>query len=432
MSHENPIERLGRELHGAAVRQAAAEPAAPQRRRWRGRGPAPWRGRTFAVTILAVLTGAGAASWAATSLLSSGSPVPFQRGAPIAGQAQGAPVPGTVKLLAGDIADPDGGPPWGLRYWETDRKYACVQVGRVDGGKLGQVSGKVFHELRLGVTRGILGGCYALDGSGHAFTAIHTDAQPGAQAPSCPIGFPVGTVLKSPHGRTVRCAAQERTVDFGLLGPDAQRFTYRAGGQDHTSSPLGGVGAYLVVQRRVKPVIREYGFHHRDPKLNLKGPAEPYLALTPASQVLKRITYKSGTCVVRITASPYGSCNATAGFVPIPQPHVADVETKIRAFATPDGRAIRVRFRARQAVVDGRSGYDIELRPVGRRQVLVQSYEHNVEAGARIHTTVAPSPRRRGRYLIVVRYRTVRSRPGPYASLAYPGLLVGRAQVDLR
>lgn len=53
-----------------------------------------------------------------------------------------------------DVADPAGGPAWGLRYWETDRKYACVQVGRVDAGKLGQITrGKAFHELRLGVTR---------------------------------------------------------------------------------------------------------------------------------------------------------------------------------------------------------------------------------------------------------------------------------------
>jgi hypothetical protein len=415
MSRETPIERLGRELQAAAARQVAPEPSAPERRRWRG--------RTLAVAVLAAVTVTGAASWAATSLLSSGSPVPFQRGAPIAGQAHGAPIAGTVKLLADNVADPDGGPPWGLRYWETDRKYACVQVGRVDRGKLGQVSGKIFHELRLGVTHGILGGCFALDGGGHAFTAIHTDLRRGAQAPACP------SAATGPQGGVERCAGQERTVDFGLLGPNAKSFTYRAAGQDHTTAPLGDVGAYLVVQRHIKPVTREYGFHHRDPKLNVRGPAEPYLALTPASQVIKRITYKNGTCVVHITTSPYGSCNAQAGFLPIPQPRVADVRTPIRAFATADRRGIRVRFRARQAVIDGRSGYDIELRPVGGRSFLTQSYSHNVEAGDLVRTTIAVSPRRSATYLIVVRYRTVRSRPGPRASLAYPGLLVGQARV---
>jgi hypothetical protein len=430
MSRETPIERLGRELEAAAVRQVAAGQVAPRRgrRRWRGR----WRGRTLAAAILALVASAGAASWAATSLLSSGSPVPFQRGVPIAGRAQGAPIPGTVKILTDDVSDPGGGPAWGLRYWETDRKYACVQVGRVDAGKLGQISGgKVFHELRLGVTRGILGGCFAMDGGGHAFTAMHTDAQRGAQPQACPVGFTVGTRLSGPQGRVTRCGAEDRTVDFGLLGPNAKRFTYRADGRDHIMVPLGGVGAYLVVQKRIKPVIREYGFHHRDPKLNLRGPAEPYIALTPASQVIKRVIYADGTCVVHVTMAPYGACNAQAGFVPIPQPQLGDVRTPIRAFAAPDGRGIRVRFRARQAVIDGRSGYDIEVRPVGSRGFMTQTYSRNVEAGDLVRTTVGLYNRRRGDYRIIVRYRTVKPRPGPYASLAYPGLLVGQARVDV-
>ncbi len=422
MSHETPLERLGRELEAAAARQVTSMEAAPRRRRWRG--------RTLAVAILVVGAGAGGASWAATSLLSSGSAVAFERGAPIAGRAQGAPIPGTVRLLADDIADPGGGPAWGLRYWKTDRKYGCVQVGRVYAGKLGQITGgKVFHELRLGVTRGALGGCFALDGGGHAFIAIHTDARHGAQPQTCPTVFQ--SRLGGPRGRGVRCDVQDRTVDFGLLGPNATRFVYRAGGRDHTSTPLGGVGAYLVVQKRLKPIVREYGFHHRDPKLNLHGPAEPYIALTPASQVVKRITYKAGSCLVHVTMSPFGACNAAAGFVPIPQPKVSDVRAPIRAFAAPEGRGIRVRFRARQTVIDGRSGYDIEVRPVGSRGFMTQTYSRNVEAGSLVRTTVGLYNRRHGPYRIIVRYRTVRPRPGPYSSLAYPGLLVGQARIDV-
>jgi hypothetical protein len=425
MSLETPFERLGRGLEAAAARQVAAPaPAAPRRRRWRG--------RSLALTVVAVCIGAGAASWAATSLLSSGSPVPFVRGAPIAGRAQGAPIPGTVKLLTDDVPDPGGGPRWGLRYWETDRKYACLQVGRVYAGKLGQISGgNVFHELRLGVARGALGGCFVLDGDGHAFTAIHIDAQRGAQPPPCPSGFRQGSQLRGPHGRVMRCTAPDRTVDFGLLGPNAKSFTYRAGGRDHTAAPLGGVGAYLVVQKRIKPVIREFGFHHRDPKLNLRGPAEPYIALTPASQVVKRVTYANGTCIVHVTLFRYGACNADAGFVPIAQPTIGDVRAPIRAFAAPAGGGIRVRFRARQAVIDGRSGYDIEVRPVGSRGFMTQTYSRNVQAGALVRTTVDLYNHRRGPYRIVVRYRTVRSRPGPYASLAYPGLLVGETRLDV-
>jgi hypothetical protein len=428
MSRQAPFERLGRELEAAAARQAAAPEALPRRRRWRS--------RTVAVVALALGAGAGAAAWAATSLLSSGSPLPFERGTPIAGRAQGAPIPGTVKLLTDDVADPGGGPPWGLRYWETDRKYACVQVGRVYAGKLGQISGdKVFHELRLGVTQGALGGCFVLDSAGHGFTAIHTGALRGAQPQPCPTGFRPGTELPGPHGHVTRCTAPDRTVDFGLLGPNAERFSYRAGGQDHTATPLGGVGAYLVVQKHIKPVIREYGFHHRDPKLNLRGPVEPYITLTPASQVIKRVAYTSGTCIVHITMSPYGACQAKAGFVAIPQPKVGDVRAPIRAFAAPAGRGIRVRFRAPQTVIDGRSGYDIEVRPVGVRGFMAQTYSRNVKAGGLVRTTVGLYNHRRGAYRIIVRYITVRARPGaspgPYPSHAHPGLLVGQARVDV-
>jgi len=167
----------------------------------------PLRGRSrprsrvgVGADVLAVGASSGAAAWAATALLSDGAPVAFQRGAPIAGRAEGAPIPATVKLLVDDVADPDGGPAWGLRYWETDRKYGCVQVGRVYEGKLGQIAGgKVFHELRLGVTRDGLGGCYGLDGSDHGFVALHTDARTGAQPPACPSFVPAGTKLRPHH-----------------------------------------------------------------------------------------------------------------------------------------------------------------------------------------------------------------------------------------
>jgi hypothetical protein len=88
-----------------------------------------------------------------------------------------------------------------------------------------------------------------------------------------------------------------------------------------------------------------------------------------------------------------------------------------------------VRFRARRAVVGARSGYDIEVRPVGARAFMTQTYSHNVEAGGLVRTTVGLYNRRRGAYRIVVRYRTVSARPGPYASLDYPGLLVGETRV---
>ena len=220
-------------------------------------------------------------------------------------------------------------------------------------------------------------------------------------------------------------------VDFGLLGPNATSFTYRAGGRDHTAQPLGGVGAFLVVQKHIKPVMREFGFHHKDPKLNLVGPAEPSLSLTPGSQVIKRVEYTGGVCVVRVTMAARGACNAQAGYVPIPQPKVADVRAPLRVFLTPDKQAFRVRFRAREAVVDGRSAYTIEVRPVGAHGFITHSYSRNVAAGGLVHTTVGLYNHRRGRTASSCATGRCSSHPGPTGSPAYPGLLVGQVRINV-
>lgn len=205
-------------------------------------------------------------------------------------------------------------------------------------------------------------------------------------------------------------------------------------GRARTSAPLGRAGAYLIVQRHLAPVIREFGFHHQDPKLNLRGAAEPYQATTPASQVITSVRYTRGVCTVRVTTNPgnHGSCIALAGQTPNPHPEVSDVRTTVRAFLAPNGRGIRVRFRARQSVSDARSGYTIEVRPHPANQgFLVETYGHNVRAGELVHTTVPLYNGRHGIYLIVVRYRSVAPHPGPMGSLAYPGHLVGRQRVTV-
>jgi hypothetical protein len=395
-----PLDRLERELEAAAERQIAAR---PRRRRW-----------PLGVFGVTVAFGVAAGAWAATALLSPGKPVPFGFGRPVAGEAQGAPLPGTVKFLTTTVADPAGGPPWGMRYWETDRKYACVQVGRVYEGKLGQITGgRVFHELRVGVTGDALSRCFLQDGSGHAFAAVHTDARAGGRAPSCPLAI---------------CKGAARTIDFGLLGPNARSFTYRADGREHTGTPLGE-GGYLIVQKHLKPIVRVFGFHHKDPKLNLRGPVNTYLALTPASQVIRRVEYAAGTCTVHLTQSIFGACNDQAGYTPIPQPTVGDVRTRIRLRLLADGRTFRVRFRARQPVIDGRSAYAIQIEPKDGRNSLGTFYEHNLRAGALVKTTLRAHRDWRGTYVVTVRFRTVRARPGPVGSPAWPGVLVGRAEI---
>ena len=53
----------------------------------------------------------------------------------------------SVRVLPLRVADPDGGPPWGLRVARTSRGLLCVEVGRVVGGRIG-VLGRdgAFHD----------------------------------------------------------------------------------------------------------------------------------------------------------------------------------------------------------------------------------------------------------------------------------------------
>src|SRR5262249_33299780 len=101
-------------------------------------GPAKRRRRTFVPfggAVLAVAVASGAL--AATGGIPIGSPLPSHESYVTGDPQRGA---GTVvdnQLLALRVADPDGGPPWGMRVVHTTRGVGCVQVGRVVDGKLG-------------------------------------------------------------------------------------------------------------------------------------------------------------------------------------------------------------------------------------------------------------------------------------------------------
>ena len=83
---------------------------------------------------------------AASGVFQTGAPVAPEV-APLASTDVGAPIPSSVRLLALRVADPDGGPPWGLRTIKTTRGLMCVQVGRIVDGRIG-VLGRdgAFHD----------------------------------------------------------------------------------------------------------------------------------------------------------------------------------------------------------------------------------------------------------------------------------------------
>jgi hypothetical protein len=94
------------------------------------------RTRTLAV-VLAVLVVAAPAVGAVTNWFGLGAPdrFPSQSATLDAGRA----LPATSELLPLRVPDPQGGPPWGLRIAHTTRGDTCIQLGRVEDGKLGSL-----------------------------------------------------------------------------------------------------------------------------------------------------------------------------------------------------------------------------------------------------------------------------------------------------
>jgi hypothetical protein len=111
-----------------------------------------------------------------------------------------------------------------------------------------------------------------------------------------PCGFFTG------RNRLHRCGSTVRTIQAGLLGPDATRIAYRVAGRPRTGPTLGGVGGYLVVQRCLTPPMRKLPSGVRYAVLNA-------MSFSPASQVLTRVDYRDGSsCAVHVTTRIDGSC----------------------------------------------------------------------------------------------------------------------------
>ncbi len=232
------------------IERAAHEPR-PRRR--------PRRGGLALPVALGVLVLAAASAGAAL-LLSSGetvAPAFVLPATPAAGL--GEPVHQSLALLPMRVADPEAGPPWGMRVIRTTRGLLCLQAGRVVDGQLGALgSGYAFHA----------------DGRFHPFLAddaIATDTCPAVGASGTAFlpgpavivpanGLPlagenvaqsdqVHCDLPGQENWGVRCPQSElRQVAVGLLGPHARSIEVaNPDGSSFTIHPYGPEGAYLIV-----------------------------------------------------------------------------------------------------------------------------------------------------------------------------------------
>ncbi len=222
------------------------------------------------LVVLAALVVATPTVGAATNWFGFGKPLYFQKSSPTLGP--GRALATTSQLLSLRVADPQGGPPWGLRLVHTTRRDVCLQFGRVENGELGSLGidsawndDHKFHPFPSTFGGGWGQECGTTDQAGNAFLnvewgGIASSANPGLavrgpEAAGCqtaeyqpsqiqrhlPSGSaPVGSG-SCPHGAS-------RTVFMGLLGPDATSITYQApDGSLQTEKTSGSDGAYLLV-----------------------------------------------------------------------------------------------------------------------------------------------------------------------------------------
>lgn len=238
----DPYASLARQLAAAARRQEGRNNGS---RFWMGRLR---RGPAVVIAVVLVLVG-GAAAVAASGLL-EGAPVKPEAGRS-AVHGNGLPL-GKAGGLAVRTVDPSRGLSWGMRVVHTTRGQVCVQVGRVDGSRLGELGtdsafgddGR-FHALSASVLPPGYGGSSGqVECIPSGRTLIAEDAYADSNAVRLlPEEFPElrGAQVTPP-------TANLRTLAYGLLGPHALSVTYRTPAGLHTAPVHGPEGSFLIVE----------------------------------------------------------------------------------------------------------------------------------------------------------------------------------------
>jgi hypothetical protein len=266
----------------------------------------------------------------------------------------GAVVPGSVRLLPVRVPDPVGGPPWGMRVFATTRGLGCAEIGRVVGGELGALGrDRAFHDdgrfhrlpvgsLRLGPPK-----CTSLDANGRVFMNGGIGAVAASGIASCmPPEFTSGV-----PARELCAPDEERSIDFGVLGPEAASVTYRLGGRLITRPTVGPDGGYLIVA----------------PGADSHGDGVGVMPQVPFDGPIVKVTYRDGTsCEPQQLwgrAQHHRPC-IPKGFV-APQaslPTRAQVAAPVHARHLRGTRTIEVRFTARLPVSSTSSAYTLTWR----------------------------------------------------------------------
>jgi hypothetical protein len=368
--------QIERELRSATVRRARSP--------WHRRGNRSYaRALTrLRVVVMAVglLFATAAITLAATGVILTGSPVrPANR--PIATVGEGVPVLGGSRVLPLRAADPAGGLPWGMRVIHTTRGLICVQLGRIDHGRLG----------RLGID-----GAFGNDGRFHPLPAnVLPDVQgpEGWSSGQCTepeatyAGDVVGLQLSAANNPRTGAGvpADRREISFGLLGKHAVSITYRSGSETHTEPVLPGLGAYLIVQsytsgRQLGSVSASVG---RDEPGNYSAPAAPNGALTGILY-----NYAGRRCLSTGSGPRLASCGLSE--TPPPRPAgLPSVHPPVRVHLQIHGHTITaadLSFRAPYPVTSASQSYSISA--WNCRGLSGTGSQANVAVGSTVHIPV--------------------------------------------
>jgi len=173
------------------------------------------------VTLMVLLAAAGAA---AVLLISEGSPLPSPSAADVAPWEH--PLAGSVMLAGLDAPDPEGGPPWDVRIFQSGSGETCTAVGQIFNGKFGIV------------------------GLDHVFRAL-----PLTGVDACGVPGIAGPVLAGARQFAGRTAGEARTIVNGIAGAGARSvIAYGPGGERRLT--LGRQGSFITVYRGLLGEVR--------------------------------------------------------------------------------------------------------------------------------------------------------------------------------
>jgi hypothetical protein len=300
-----------------------------------------------AAAVAVALLAGGTAVAAVTGVIAIGSPAQDQVQLE-PDEGLGVLAPGSVRVLAVQAEDPDGGLPWGLRFARTTRNLGCLLAARLQDGRIGVVGrdGAFSNDGRFHPI--------AESNPGHPGTCLQPDANGRFIGSVVDGGVPASASRKSDcyPPQFTRGVPKEKLCDpqsvrvlyYGLLGPQARSIVVNGTREIPT---VGDEGAYLIVDR-----------------IGDSGHGGVGAGPVPTNTPITEIRFKDGSsCSVDVTGPEKGCVNPGTVAPQDSGVTAADVKAAIRVKRWRTGKRWRARisFRAPVAIPDASAAYAIML-----------------------------------------------------------------------